>query len=54
MQGVLMLQGRAIGAVQLLQVRQLLEGHPEWSRYRLSVELCQLWGWRAHRVGAGG
>jgi hypothetical protein len=42
-----MLQGRVIGAAQLLQVRQLLERHPDWSRYRLSVELCQLWDWRA-------
>jgi hypothetical protein len=28
-------------------LRKLLQSHPEWSRYRLSVELCRLWDWRA-------
>jgi len=42
-----MLQGRALGPAELQQVRQLLEGHPEWSRYRLSRELCRLWHWQA-------
>ena len=46
-ESVLMLQGRVIAAAQLLQARQLLESHPEWSRYRLSRELCWLWNWRA-------
>ena len=46
-ESVLMLQGRAIGAAQLQQLRQLLASHPEWSRYRLSRELCSLWDWRA-------
>jgi hypothetical protein len=41
------LQGRLIEAAQLQQVRGLLEAHPDWSRYRLSVELCRLWDWRA-------
>jgi Druantia protein DruA len=44
---VLSLQGRVIGAAQLQQLRQLLTRHPEWSRYRLSRELCSLWDWRA-------
>jgi hypothetical protein len=30
------IQGRAIGPVELEQVRHLLATHPEWSRYRLS------------------
>jgi hypothetical protein len=40
------IQGRAIGPVELEQVRHLLATHPEWSRYRLSCALCHLWGWR--------
>lgn len=41
-----MLQGRRIEPAQFLQVRDLVAGHPEWSRYRLSRELCALWDWR--------
>jgi len=43
----LVLQGRVIGATELHQLRRLLESHPDWSRYRLSVALCLLWDWRA-------
>jgi len=41
------IQGRVIGPVELAQVRGLLAAHPEWSRYRLSRELCQVWGWHS-------
>ena len=41
------IQGRRIGPAELEQVLQLLEGHPEWSRYRLSRQLSLLWNWRA-------
>jgi hypothetical protein len=47
MEDSFMLQGRRIGATELQQVGQLLGSHPEWSRYRLSRELCALWNWRA-------
>ena len=47
MESSFVLQGRRIGAAELQQVRQLLGSHPEWSRYRLSRELCSLWNWRA-------
>lgn len=40
------LQGRSFTAADLDQVRELLRTHPEWSRYRLSRELCALWNWR--------
>jgi hypothetical protein len=43
----LVVQGRWLGPAELQQVRHLLESHPEWSRYRLSRELCLLWNWRA-------
>jgi hypothetical protein len=46
-ESVLRLQGRLLGAAELQQLRQLLESHPLWSRYRLSRELCLLWDWRA-------
>lgn len=34
------IQGRFIGE------RELVAGHPDWSRWRLSVHLAQLWNWR--------
>jgi Domain of unknown function (DUF4338) len=44
----LIMQGRQIGPAELEQVRGLLAAHPDWSRYRLSRELCQVWNWRNH------
>jgi hypothetical protein len=44
----LIIQGRQIGPAELEQVRGLLAAHPDWSRYRLSRELCQVWNWRNH------
>src|SRR5665213_784712 len=41
------IQGRQIGPVELEQVRGLLAAHPDWSRYRLSRELCLVWNWRS-------
>jgi hypothetical protein len=40
------LQGRRIEPGEFHQVRELVAGHPQWSRYRLSRELCALWDWR--------
>jgi len=40
------MQGRRIESGEFLQVRELVTNHPEWSRYRLSRELCALWEWR--------
>ena len=40
------LQGRNFTAADLDQVRALIGAHPDWSRYRLSRELCALWDWR--------
>ncbi len=47
MESSLVLQGRHIGPAQLEQVRALLSAHPDWSRYRLSCELCLAWNWRS-------
>lgn len=40
------LQGREIGPDELGLIRQLLVEHPEWSRWRLSKEVCEHWNWR--------
>lgn len=45
----MMLQGRRLAPADLALVRDLVEGHPEWSRYRLSRELCARWDWRTER-----
>jgi hypothetical protein len=42
----LRLQGREIGLEDLQLIGQLIGGHPEWSRRRLSQELCARWQWR--------
>lgn len=41
------MQGRSIGPAELAQVRGLLAAHPDWSRYRLSRDLCRVWNWRS-------
>jgi hypothetical protein len=40
------LQGRRIEPADIHLLRELVASHPEWSRYRLSRELCVLWNWR--------
>lgn len=40
------LQGRWIGPQELAQIRRLLAEHPDWTRYRLSRYLANLWEWR--------
>lgn len=39
------IQGRAIGAAEMEEVRQLLAKHPDWSRWQLSRELARCWNW---------
>jgi hypothetical protein len=39
-------QGREIGPVEIDAIRWLIVGNPHMSRYKLSRELCELWGWR--------
>jgi len=40
------MQGRRIEPAEFFELRELVASHPEWSRYRLSRELCVLWDWR--------
>ena len=42
----MVLHGRRFQAAELRQVQVLVATYPEWSRYRLSRELCALWDWR--------
>jgi hypothetical protein len=42
-------QGRRISREQLLWLGQWIADHPQWSRKRLSRELCQEWDWRNGR-----
>jgi hypothetical protein len=42
----LVMQGRPMGPAELEQVRGLLAAPPDWSRYRLSRDLCRVWNWR--------
>lgn len=42
----MVIHGRRFQAPELHQVQGLVATHPEWSRYRLSRELCALWDWR--------
>ena len=40
------LQGRELSPDDLGLIRQLLQEHPRWSRWRLSRVLCEHWHWR--------
>ena len=42
----LILQGRRLDGPDLESLRQWLEEHPDWSRWRLSRELATRWDWR--------
>lgn len=42
----LTLQGRELSPEDLGLIRQLLQEHPQWSRWRLSRVLCERWHWR--------
>lgn len=42
----LQIRGRQLGPQQLDQIRALLSANPQWSRWRLSIELARLWNWR--------
>src|SRR5208283_2205450 len=39
-------QGRWIGAEEILSLRQWIEQRPQWSRKRLAKGLCEQWDWR--------
>ena len=40
------IHGRIITCADVVAIRELVENHPDWSRRRLSQELCINWDWR--------
>jgi hypothetical protein len=42
-------QGRWLGAQEILGLRQWIEQRPQWSRKRLAKGLCEQWDWRDGR-----
>lgn len=40
------IQGRAIGAIEIDLIRRLIAENPSWNRSRVSRELCLRWDWR--------
>jgi len=49
MEPELVCQGRRVSGEQLLWLAQWITDHPQWSRKRLSRELCQEWDWHNGR-----
>ena len=41
------IQGRDVSGQDIEHIRSLISAHPDWHRRRLSVELAQVWNWRA-------
>ena len=46
---VMVIQGRELLAEDVDLIRDLLAEHPDWTRTRLSEELCRRWDWRNAR-----
>jgi hypothetical protein len=42
-------QGRRLKPADIVRIRELIAGNPNWSRWRLSKVLCAEWGWRNRR-----
>jgi hypothetical protein len=42
----IVLQGRHLESTDILRIRDLISGNPNWSRRRLSEALCVEWKWR--------
>lgn len=43
---VIRAQGRLLGADEFQAIQNLIDAHPDWSRYRLANVLCERWQWR--------
>jgi hypothetical protein len=39
-------RGRAVTAEDIVFIRELIAGHPDLSRRRLSAKLCEAWQWK--------
>jgi len=42
----LYIQGRRLAPEQLDWIRDLISAHPDWGRFRLSVQIAEQWNWR--------
>ena len=40
------IQGRSISDEDIVQIRRLIDAHPQWSRRRISETLAEQWDWR--------
>lgn len=45
MSETLVVQGRQLESADIIRIRDLISGNPNWSRWRLSKTLCTEWGW---------
>lgn len=43
---VIRAQGRSVHVDELQAIQNLIDAHPDWSRYRLALVLCERWQWR--------
>lgn len=42
---IIHIQGRDLAPNDIVQIQSLIQANPDWSRYRLSRELCRVWDW---------
>lgn len=41
-----LIQGRLLQESDIADIRRLIAVHPDWSRWRISIKLAELWNWR--------
>jgi len=46
---IIQVQGRLITSKEIDEIKNLIAEHRDWSRWRLSVNLSQIWDWRNSR-----
>jgi hypothetical protein len=46
MRETVVVQGRRLAPADVVRIRELIAGNPDWSRRRLSQALCAEWDWR--------
>jgi len=46
MESAIKYQGRQATFEEIAQINSFIDCHPDYSRRRLSQELCKLWNWR--------
>ena len=48
MNGAITCQGRIIEQSDLCWLRNVVQGHPNWSRHKITRHICSQWEWRNH------